>query len=177
MAKGYIIEGRIMAKDVESLNRTALCTADVDGGTLVSLDAFADGAFTATVTTSGQGLYMAYNPSEHLIDVNGDGSKLVAGGNISADPRDYTNIADRPIDVFKPQVGDIVKFTDGNLATGETPVVGNFLEQEAGGYVANATATASTTSFKVLEKTVLPFPQAGIGMELANLYVCECVAN
>ena len=110
--KGYIIEGRIMAKDVESLNRSATCSTAVDGGKLVSLGALSNGLFTATITTSGTGLWMAYNPSEHLFDVNGDGTKLVAGGSISADPRDYTNIANRPFDVFKPQIGDIIKITD-----------------------------------------------------------------
>ena len=171
---GYIIEKRIMAKDVESLNRSAVCSADVDGGKLVSLGALSNGLFTATVTTAGTGLYMAYNPSEHLIKV---GTKLIAGGSISADPRDYTNLATRAIDVFKPQVGDLVGFTAGNLKTGETPTVGSFLEQEAGGLVVKVSATTATTSFKVVAIETLQFPQAGIGMENASVYVCECVAN
>lgn len=175
MAKGYIIEGRIAAKDVEALNRSAVCSADVDGGKLVSLGALSNGLFTATVTTAGTGLWMAYNPSEHLLQV---GTKLVAGETITSDPRDYTNIATRALGVFKPQIGDIIKFTDGNIKTGETGIVaGKFLEQEAGGLVVKASATASTTSFKVLSVDVLQFPQAGIGMENANVYVCECVAN
>lgn len=174
MAKGYIIEGRISAKDNEALNRSAVCSADVDGGKLVSLGALTNGLFTATVTTSGNGLWMAYNPSEHLIQV---GTKLVAGETITSDPRDYTNIATRPLGVFKPQVGDIVKFTDGNIKTGETVTVGSFLEQEAGGLVVKVSATASTSSFKVLAIDTLQFPQAGIGMENAKIYVCECVAN
>ena len=174
MAKGYIIEGRISAKDNEALNRSAVCSADVDGGKLVSLGALSNGLFTATVTTSGTGLWMAYNPSEHLIKV---GTKLVAGETITSDPRDYTNIATRPLGVFKPQVGDIIKFTDGNIKTGETVTAGSFLEQEAGGLVVKVSATTATTSFKVLAIDTLQFPQAGIGMENAKVYVCECVAN
>ena len=171
---GYIIEKRIMAKDVESLNRSAVASADVDGGSLVALTTLSNGLFTATESTSGTGLWMAYNPSEHLVKV---GTKLVAGGSISADPRDYTNIATRPMDVFKPQVGDIIGFTAGNLKTGETPTVGSFLEQEAGGLVVKVSATTATTSFKVIAIETLQFPQAGIGMENASVYVVECVAN
>lgn len=174
MAKGYIIEGRISAKDNEALNRSAVCSADLDGGKLVSLGALSNGLFTATSTTSGTGLWMAYNPSEHLLNVGG---KLVAGEVITSDPRDYTNIATRPFGVFKPQIGDIVKFTAGNIKTGETVTVGSYLEQESGGLVVKVSPTASTTSFKVLAKDVLQFPQAGIGMENADVYVCECVAN
>lgn len=171
---GYIIEGRIMAKDVESLNRSAVCSADVDGGKLVSLGALSNGLFTATVTTSGTGLWMAYNPSEHLVKV---GTKLVAGGEISADPRDYTNIATRPFDVFKPQIGDIVKFTAGNIKPEETVTAGSYLEQGADGLVVKVSPTTATTSFLVKAIETLQFPQAGIGMENASVYVCECVAN
>lgn len=172
---GYIIEKRIMAKDVESLNRSAVSATDVDGGNLVALTTLSNGLFTATISTSGTGLYMAYNPSEHLIKV---GTKLIAGGQISVDPRDYTNLATRAIDVFKPQVGDIVGFTAGNIKTGETGLtVGKFLEQEAGGLVVKSSATASTTSFKIIALDTLQFPQAGIGMENATVYTCEVVAN
>lgn len=58
MANGYMIERRISAKDVEAFNRSATSSADIDGGTLVSLGAYANGVFTATKATSGEGLYM-----------------------------------------------------------------------------------------------------------------------
>lgn len=172
MAKGYIIEANIAAKNIEALNRTAVCESDVDGGTLVTLGAFADGAFTATKSSSGEGLYMAYNPAEHLTEVDGE---VYAG--LSKDPRKYTNLKNRPFSVFKPQIGDIIVFTDGNLASGQTPEKDKFLEQGATGLEKKETATEATTSFKVLEIGVLQFPQKGIGMENAKKYVCECVNN
>lgn len=174
MAKGYMIEGRIQAKDVEALNRTAVSANDIDGGTLVALSTYANGEFTATKSTSGQGLWMAYNPSEHFTKV---GDKVYAG--LSKDPRDYTNLANRPIDIFKPQVGDLIALTDGNIKTADiaSVEVGKFLEQGANGYEVKASATASTTSLKVLAVEVLPFPQAGIGMEFAKKYLCEVVNN
>lgn len=174
MANGYMIEKRISAKDVEALNRSAKSATDIDGGALVALSTYADGVFTATKATSGAGLWMAYNPSEHFTKVNG---KIYAG--LSKDPRDYTNLADRTFDVFKLQVGDLVGITDGNLKTGEASKVqeGKFLEQGASGYEVKTSATASTTSLKVIAVETLPFPQAGIGMEFANLYVCEVAQN
>lgn len=172
--KGYMIEKRIFAKDVEALNRSAKSATNIDGGTLVSLGAYADGVFTATKATEGIGLWMAYNPSEHFTEVEGN---IFAG--LTKDPRDYTNLHDRTFDVFKPQVGDLVTITDGNLKAGEASKVveGKFLEQGANGYEVKTSATASTTSLKVIAVETLPFPQAGIGMEFAKAYLCEVAQN
>ena len=176
MAKhGFIYETQISAKDVDALNRYAKASVDVDGGTLVALGAIAEGdAFTATKATDGEngGLWIAYNPSEQLTKV---GDNVYAG--LSADPRDYTNIANRIFDVFKPVKGDIVGFTAGNIKTGETVEVGKFLEIGASGLEVKASATADTTSFKVIRIESVPFPQASIGNEYADKYVCEVVFN
>lgn len=173
--KGFIYETQISAKDVDALNRYAKASVDVDGGTLVALGAVAEGdVFTATVATAGTngGLWMAYNPSEHLTVV---GDNMFAG--LTVDPRDYTNIANRVMDVFKPQVDDVIGFTDGNLKTGEEPTVGSFLEVGADGLEVKASATASTTSFEVVRIETVPFPQAGIGSEFVKKYDCRVVFN
>lgn len=176
MAKyGYMIESRISAKDVEALNRTAQSTTDVDGGTLVSCGEYKDGVFTVTKSTEGKGLWMAYNPSERLTRV---GDNVFAG--LTADARDYTNLAKRPMDIFKPQAGvDIVTLTDGNIKEADRAnvQVGKFLEQGAEGFEVKEQATADTTSLKVIEVITLEFPQAGIGMEFAKGYVCEVAQN
>ena len=171
--KGYMIEKRISAKDVEALNRSAVSASDVDGGALVALAGYANGVFTATKATTGLGNYMAYNPSEHLTQVNGN---VFAG--LSKDPRDYTNLAGRTFDVFKPQAGvDVVAITDGNIATGQTVAIDKFLEQGANGYEVKDTATTGITSFKVIAIEKQAFPQAGIGMENAKVYICEVAQN
>lgn len=173
--KGFLYEVQISAKDNDALNRFATATVDIDGGTLVSLGAVNDDVFTATKATAGTGggLWMAYNPEEHLTKV---GDNLFAG--LTADPRDYTNIANRTFDVFKPVAGvDIVGFTDGNLKAGETPTVGDFLEVGADGLEVQSSATADTTSFEVIKIEKVPFPQAGIGAEYANKYVCAVAFN
>ena len=172
MAKGYMIESRIQAKDIEALNGTGTCSTDLDGGTLVSLGAYSKGVVTLTKSASGQGLAMVYNPSEHLTKV---GNEVYAG--LTVDPREYTNIAGRPVDYFIPKVGDKVILTDGNLAESQTVAVGKYLEQESDGFTVKASATDATTSFKVLEIQDIPFPQKGIGNEYAKGYLVECVAN
>lgn len=173
--KGFLYEIQISAKDVDALNRFAVSDTDVDGGALVTLGGLEDGdVFEATKASvgTGGGLYMAYNPSEQLTVVDG---KEFAG--LSADPRDYTNIAGRTYDVFMPKVGDIVGLTAGNIKTGETVAVDKYLEIGADGYEVKASATANTTSFKVIAIEKVPFPQAGIGNEYADKYVCEVAFN
>ncbi len=176
--KGYIIETRIAAKNVDAYNRTALCEADLDGGALVELGEMKGDAFTATqVKATGKvGLWMAYNPSEHYTVVD---DKYFAG--LSADPRDYTNIKNRPLDIFKLQVGDLVGFTAGNIKSSDlgSVVVGDYLEPEAGGQLARkqTSPTEATTSFKVVQVKTIPMPQAKIGMEQVKVFIAECAQN
>lgn len=174
--KGFIYETQIAAKDVDALNRFAVASVDVDGGTLVSLGAKTDDVFAATVATAGTGggLWMAYNPSEHFTKI---GDNIYAGESLNVDPREYTNLANRTFDVFKPQVGDLIGFTEPNIKAGETVTVGSYLEIGADGYEVQVSPTASTTSFKVVGIEDVPFPKAGIGYDVAKKYVTECVFN
>lgn len=175
MAKhGYIIEAQIAAKDVDALNKSAVASVDLDGGELVTLGALnADGLFVATKADGdGGNVWMVYNPSEHFTKV---GDNVFAG--LTIDPRDFTNLANRPIDVFKPQVGDIITLLDTSLKAGETPAVGSFLEMGTDGYEAKASATASKFSLEVVEKKTIPFPQKGIGFEAADAYVTRVAFN
>jgi hypothetical protein len=174
MAYGFIVEKKINASDIDALNNIATCATNVDGGNLVTYGAYAQGVWTVTLAgaNAGTGLGMAYNPTEHLTVVNG---KYFSG--LSADPRDYTNLANRPFDVFHPVAGDIIGFTTANI-TGNAPVVNDVLTTAANGVLTvNAAPTAGTTQFKVLAVENLPFPQAGIGLDYQPLYVCECMAN
>ncbi|MGL5767091.1 MAG: hypothetical protein ACRCX8_15760 [Sarcina sp.] len=173
---GILIEKRIMARNVDSLNRSAKATVDVDGGGLVkltTLDAKDKDVFTATApVATTDSVWMAYDPSERLTVVNG---KYFAG--LTQDPRDYTNLATRVMDVYKPQVGDIIGVLMANVTGQTAPTVGKFLEPTAGATTLSiqSSATALTTSYKVIEVATLPFPQAGIGMSFVPMYVCECV--
>lgn len=182
MANGVIVESRIQATNIDALNRTAKAAVDVAGGGLVALTASgAQGneVWTAAAPASGSlgGLWIAYNPAEHLTKVGG---KFFAG--LSEDPRDYVNIAGRPFDCFKPAVGDEIDITvDCVDATSASSVVaGDFLESKAGQttftrVAANTGATAGSTAFKVEYVGTTPFPAGSIGMEQVKMFRCVCV--
>ena len=181
MANGVIVESRIQATNIDALNRTAKAAVDVAGGGLVALTASgAQGneVWTAAAPASGSlgGLWIAYNPSEHLTKVGG---KFFAG--LSEDPRDYVNIAGRPFDCFKPAVGDEIDITiDCVDASGSSVVAGDILESKANQTtftrVASSTgATSGSTAFKVEYVGKAPFPAGSIGMEQVKMFRCVCV--
>lgn len=180
MAFGVIVESRIQATNIDALNRTAKCADAVAGGGLVALTPSGvqgDEVWTAEApSTTMNGLWMAYNPAEHLTEVNG---KQFAG--LSKDPRDYANVADRPFDVFKVEVGDELDLTiDCVDSTASSAVAGDILEAKAGQTtltrVAAATgATPDTTAFEIEYVGVAPFPQAGIGMEQVTMFRVRCI--
>ena len=181
MANGVIVESRIKATNIDALNRTAKAAVDVAGGGVVALTASGtqgSEVWTAAAPASGSlgGLWIAYNPSEHVTKVGG---KFFAG--LSEDPRDYVNIAGRPFHCFKPAVGDEIDITiDCVDASGSSVVAGDFLESKAGQttftrVAASSTATAGSTAFKVEYVGTAPFPAGSIGMEQVKMFRCVCV--
>lgn len=185
MAFGLMIESSIAATNIDAYNRYAIGNFDVAGGGLVSLappSVQGDDRWTATVPATGAlgGLYMAYNPSEkYTVIGTGSTAKYYAG--LSADPRDYTNLANRTYTVFKPKLGDEVVITiDCVDSTGANAVRGDFLEAKNGqtllARVAQATgATAGSTAFQIEWVGTLPFPQAGIGFQQVKAIKMVCV--
>ena len=178
---GVLIESEIRARNIDALNKFAISTTvDVAGGGLVKLvppTTQGEDRWTATAPATGSltGLYMAYNPSKHLTEVNG---KYFA--DLTIDPRDYTNLKNMTFTAYKPQVGDEIVITvDCVDSTGTTAVAGNFLEAKDGQttFTTNATAspTASTTSYKIESVNIQPFPQAGIGISNYKAFKCVCV--
>ena len=181
MANGVIVESRIQATNIDALNRTAKAAVDVAGGGLVALTASGtqgNEVWTAAVPTTGSlgGLWIAYNPSEHLTKV---GDKFFAG--LSEDPRDYTNIAGRPFDCFKPLVGCEIDITaDCVDATASSVVAGDILESKNGQttftrVAASTGATAGSTASKVEYVGTAPLPAGPIGMEQVKMFRCVCV--
>ena len=180
MAYGVIVESRIQATNIDALNRTAQATVDVAGGGLIALTP--SGVQGNEVWTAEEpsdelgGLWIAYNPAEHLTKV---GDKFFAG--LSKDPRDYANIADRPFDCFKPEVGDEIDITvDCVDDTADDVVAGDILESKAGQttftrVAAAPGATEGSTAFEVEYVGVAPFPMAGIGMEQVKMFRCRCI--
>ena len=180
MAYGVLIESMIQAKNIDALNRSVKAQIDVAGGGLLALTApttQGDDVWTAAAPSSELGgLWMAYNPEVKYIEVNG---KKFAG--LSADARDYTNIAGEVFDAFKPKVGDeIIVTIDAVDATGADAVAGDILESKASQTkltrVAAATgATAGSTAFEIEWKGTIDFPKANIGIEKVVAFKAVCV--
>ena len=180
MAYGVLIESMIQAKNIDALNRSVKAQIDVAGGGLLALTApttQGDDVWTAAAPSSELGgLWMAYNPEVKYIEVNG---KKFAG--LSADARDYTNIAGEVFDAFKPKVGDeIIVTIDAVDATGADAVAGDILESKASQTkltrVAAATgATEGSTAFEIEWKGTIDFPKANIGIEKVVAFKAVCV--
>ena len=181
MAYGFLIESMIQAKNIDALNRSVTSAVNVAGGGLIALTApTAQGndVWTASVPASGSlgGLWIAYNPEVKYTKVNG---KVYAG--LSADVRDYTNLAGEVFDAFKPKIGDEIVITiDAVDATGANAVRGDILEAKADQTtftrVAAATgATAGSTAFEVEWVGTIDFPKANIGVEKVKAFKAVCV--
>jgi hypothetical protein len=181
MAYGVLIESMIQAKNIDALNRSVKAEADVAGGGLLALTAPAtqgDDVWTAEAPDSELGgLWIAYNPEVKYIKVNG---KKFAG--LSADARDYTNLAGEVFDAFKPQIGDEIVITAECVASADVDdvVAGDFLEAVDGEttfarVAAGTGATAGSTAFKVEWVGSVDFPKANIGIDKVKAFKAVCV--
>ena len=182
MAYGVLIESMIQAKNIDALNRSVKAQVDIDGGNLIALTApTAQGndVWTAAKPSTGNlgGLWIAYNPEVKYTYVNG---KVYAG--LSADARDYTNVAGEVFDAFKPQIGDEIVILADNVASADVSsvVAGDFLEAVNGeatfARVAQGTgATEGSTAFQVEWVGSIDFPKAGIGIDKVKAFKAVCV--
>lgn len=180
---GLIIESQISADNTDALNRFAYsATTDFDGGALVELaspNVVGDDRYVASVPTATNGLWVAYNPADRHIDVEG---RVFAG--LIADDRVYTNLKGKTFTVFKPKAGvDLIDFTEDCVdATVSDAVVGDILESKAGQskltrIAKNTGATANHTAFVIESIRYADFPKAGIGVEKVKVFHCACIAE
>ena len=182
MAHGVLIESMIQAKNIDALNRSVKSAVDIDGGNLIALTApttQGDDVWTAAKPATGslKDLWIAYNPEVKYTYVNG---KVYAG--LSADARDYTNVAGEVFDAFKPKLGDEIVVLASNVDASDVDdvVAGDFLEAANAKAVfvraaACTGATANVTAFKVEWVGSIDFPKAGIGLDKVKAFKAVCV--
>ena len=182
MANGFMIESRISATNDSALNRTAIAEVAVAGGELVALTAptkQGNDVWTAAAPTTGSlgECWMAYNPSLRITMV---GENEFAG--LTEDPRNYTNEANRPFDVFKPVLRDEVVISADCIDDTSAIVSGDILESKASQtkltrVAADTGATSGSTAFKVEHKYIIPFPagKGKIGMTQQVGYRIVCI--
>lgn len=148
MANTVMVLTRTASDNIDALNRVAKYTEDLVNGSPVTLTFPEAGeVFTAAPATTGlkfkigrketiiigsEGIggeevdawllevsensadvWMVYSP-----EVNKQIVGMIWGGK---DPRNFTNVKNKPFDVFKPQVGDIIQVTKDFFETSYDP--------------------------------------------------------
>lgn len=119
MTHNILIQRKVAAKNIDSLNRSAVhASVDFDNGNVLSLSGLSttegEGeVFSAVVpaTATLGALWMCYTP-EVVVTVSG--TKKFRG--IDVDAQDFYVPALSVMDVFKPQIGDILTLTADGLA-------------------------------------------------------------
>lgn len=178
MAKSILIPTLVAAKNIDSLNRSFVSTADLDNGNVFGKGELSTNAGESQVyntvtpaTGSLSGLYMAFS-AEDVVLTDDLGNQFKVG---TLDPRAFTNKAGTVFSGFKPQVGDLVLISADGIS-GEAKnyaVAANGASQ-----LAFADAAVTGLSFKVVETTYISLASANnIGSQRVPAYLLECVAN
>lgn len=174
---GVIVKNSVQAMSVDSLNRAAVAAADLDNGSVVILSGKTGAAGENEVWTAAQpvtgtlsNLWMVASPE---MPITVSGTKKYRG--LSPDPRDFVNLTGQYLDVFKPQLGDIVTLTDDAL--GGIKGANTFVVATNATYKLNwAAAAVAGLSLKLLRTTYISIPDGSIGTQRVVAYEFEVVA-
>jgi len=178
MAHNILIQRVVGAKNVSVWNRSAVhATEAFDNGNVLSLGALSttDGegeVFQAAVpaTATLAALWMVYTPE---IVVTVDGTKKFKG--INVDPQDFEVPALTVMDVYKPQLGDIITMTaDGLAGTKSTNTF--VVATDASKKLTWASAAISGLSYKLLSTEYISLSNGSIGTQRVVAYRFECAA-
>jgi hypothetical protein len=118
MTHGICVPNKIAASDIDALNRVAVSASDVDNGWVFELltRSTTSGESEVWVATASAGtltnIWMAYSPE--IVSVVSGSNKFKG---IDADPLNFYHVAGDMIDVFRPQIGDIITLTADSLST------------------------------------------------------------
>lgn len=143
MPNNVLIKRRVAALNVDALNRTAVCTQDIENGCVFKLEEYSDNAGEGMVWSAGQaaatdtGLWMAASPEVVTIT----DSLGVQYKGIQCDPRAFINSAGSMIDAIKLQIGDIIEMTVPNISGADT---NEYLVPSATNFALEAASAAGT---------------------------------
>lgn len=178
MAHNILIQRAVAAKNIDSLNRSAVhATEAFDNGNVLSLGAISttegegevfSAAVPATATLAK--LWMVYTP-EVVVTVSG--TKKFKG--IDIDPQDFEVPALSIMDVFKPQIGDILTMTADGLAGTKSTNTFVVATDASKKLTWNATAI-SGLSLLLLGDDYISLPAGTIGTQRVAAYKFEVVA-
>jgi len=178
MAHNILIQRKVAAKNIDSLNRSAVhATEAFDNGNLVSLSGLSstDGegeVFSAAVpaTATLAALWMVYSPE---VVVTVAGAKKFKG--IDIDPQDFEVPALSVMDVFKPQIGDILTLTADGLA-GTKSTNAYVVAADGVKKLTWAASPISGMTLKLLGDDYVSLPTGAIAGQRVTAYRFEVVA-
>lgn len=181
-----LVQTHVMAMDVDALNRVGVYdSANIDNGTALvcgvqSTNAGQKHVFSVTPASSvAKDLWMAYSPE---VVTTVDGTLYFRG--LDVDPRNFTNIAGKPFDMFKPVPGvDLIQVTADFFKEGYDPgtVTGaTYVEIQADGSfkaVVSPTSEFSGLQFKIFAKEPMIIANGAIAGEAVDAWILECTNN
>jgi hypothetical protein len=171
MAYAVVNKAKVMAKNVDSLNRTGKHSSALEDGVVGGLTV-ASGTEVGTYVTPATGaltnLWMIASPE--IVAINGT---YRIGAN---DPRDFINPANVAFEAFKPQIGDIIVATADTFG-GTKGSNGFVVATNAQTQLQWAAAAVSGLSLKYVEDTYLSIGTGAIGSQRVTAYRFEVVAN
>ena len=179
MAKSVLIPLQVAAKQLDTLNKSFISSADVENGQIFAkstLSTTADESEVYTITTPAtatlSGLYMAWSP-EDVILTAADGNQYKVG---DMNPQNFTNVAGLVFSGFKPQVGDRILISadgfTGAKGVSDTHAVGTDGQDK----LVWGTAAGNGLSF-ALEAVSYISIATGFGSQRKVAYIMECVKN
>ena len=184
MAK-VLVQTHVMAMDVDALNRVGVAESNVENGTALvcgvqSSNAGQKHVFSVTPASAvAKDLWMAYSPE---VVTTVDGSLVFKG--LDADPRHFTNLANKPFDMFKPVAGvDLIQVTKDFFAENYDPdtITGaTYVEIQADGSLkadASPTSSFGGLQFKIFAKEPIIIANGTIGGEAVDAWILECTNN
>ena len=164
-----VIKTRVAAMNIDSYNRTAVCTSDIDNGSVFKLVKKSttvgekDVWVAEQAAATDKGLWIATSP-EVVITKVGD----LEMKNIVVDPRYFTNNAGRMIDATYLSVGDEIEIYSETIANIDT---NNYLVPAASGFALESSASAGTgLTLKKIGTNILHVGQASIGKQPLTTY-------
>lgn len=180
-AHAVIVPLKIMATNVDTLNRSAVSGSEIDNGMVFLLESYSSGSgesevWNVTQITTGSlaPAWMAYSP-EVVTVFAADGT---AYKGINADPRNFYNDNGEVFDAFLPQPGDLVLMSTDVFSGAKS--TNTYANATAGGWtlVWGTAPTAEALSWKYLDSKYISIGSgSAIGSTRLTAYRMVCLNN
>jgi hypothetical protein len=186
MAYGVLVQEKVMALNIDSLNRSCYSASSIENGMVFNLLSKVPAATlsstgsevwlaTQPLTGSLVNLWMAYEP-EVVVTISGTQSFK----GIDPDPRNFVVPTGTVFSAFKPQIGDLLLMT-ADAITGTPSSTNDWLNATTEDYQLNAATDGLTPgtglTLKYQATSYISIGTGSIGTQRVTAYKFEVVAN